>query len=221
MAYPIVLNSSKQNVLVIGGEVVALRKVRRLWQESFKIKVIAKDHSVEAREFFVKQGIPFEKRPLETKDFSGVDLVFNTAGNEGVRGIIQRARGDHKFWLNDGCFPGDSDFHVPAAYSRGDLMLSVYTHGKSPALGKRFRKHFEACFGKDWEAVFEVLGRERERLLAEEPDEERRKTALRKMVQAIPEAMFEPGDLLPEEKKRMLDNIKKASNEISRDVAKK
>ncbi|NBG87094.1 precorrin-2 dehydrogenase/sirohydrochlorin ferrochelatase family protein [Isachenkonia alkalipeptolytica] len=210
MAYPIVLKHRNQKVLIIGGGAVALRKARRLRRESFEIIVVALKFSRKAQAFFKQNGIVFVKRGLTEEDFPGVDLVFNTSGNEKVRGMIHRARKHHKFWLNDGCFPGDSDFHVPASYNQGDLMLSVYTHGKSPALGNRFHEYFEDCFGRDWQAVLEILGRERKRLLAEEPSEERRKELLRRMVEEIPEAMFEPGDLLPEEKERILENIQKA-----------
>ncbi len=207
MAYSVVLNLKNKKALVIGGEVVALRKTQKLWKEVLEIKVVAMEFSQEAEGFFREKQIPFEKRALRKEDFSGVDLVFNTAGKQGVRGKIQQARRHQKFWLNDGCFPGDSDFHLPATYKQGDLMLSVYTHGKSPALGKRFLKHFADCFGEDWESVLEVLGRERKKLMAEEPDEKRRKERLREMVEEIPEAMFQPGALLLEERKRMLKKI--------------
>ncbi|GEM_PF-7065910 len=210
MAYPIVLSPKNQKVLVIGGDIVALRKAEKLWQEGFEIKVVATGFSRDAEMYFKQQEIDFVKRPVDEQDFSGVDLVFNTAGNEEVRRIIQRARGKHKFLLNDGCFPRDSDFHVPATYNRGALILSIYTHGMSPALGKRFRKHFETCFGEEWEAVLEVLGRERKRLLREEPSEERRREVLRSMVEAIPEAMFESGDLTLEERSGILENIQNA-----------
>lgn len=211
MAYPIVLNLRNKKALVIGGEVVALRKVQKLWKEGLSIKVVAIKFSQEAEEFFREKNIIFEIRPLREEDFLGIDLVFNTAGNEDVRKLVQQGRVRQKFWLNDGCFPGDSDFHLPGTYKRGDLMLSVYTHGNSPGIVKRFQDHFEKFFGEDWVSVLTVLGRERKRLLAEEPDENRRKKLLREMVEEIPETMFEAGDLLPEEKSRMMENIKKVA----------
>ena len=216
MAYPIVLRNKKQRVLVIGGGAVALGKVRRLWQEGFEIKVIGKGISEEAREYFQEKSISFEERGLRDQDFSKTDLVFNTAGNEGVRRMIQQGKKQHKFWLNDGCFPEDSDFHLPALFNRGELMVSVYTHGKSPGLGKRIIQHFEACFHKDWEAVLQVLGEERGKLLEEEPDEQLRRERLRKMVEGIPEEMFEKGVLSTDKKKRVLQNIRNVPGETSK-----
>lgn len=42
------------------------------------------------------------------------------------------------------------DFHTPAVVRRGDLMLTVATGGKSPALARRLKRHLESSFGKEW-----------------------------------------------------------------------
>ena len=59
------------------------------------------------------------------------------------------------------------DFHVPAILRRGDLVFSISTKGRSPALARRLREWLEDQFGPEWEARLEELGGMREKLRAD------------------------------------------------------
>ena len=58
------------------------------------------------------------------------------------------------------------DFHVPAIVRRGDLVFSVSTKGRSPALARRLREWLEEKFSPEWSARIDELGDLRERLRA-------------------------------------------------------
>jgi len=59
------------------------------------------------------------------------------------------------------------DFHIPAIARRGDLVFSVSTKGRSPALARRLREWLETNFGPEWDARLQELGALRDRLRAE------------------------------------------------------
>ena len=63
--------------------------------------------------------------------------------------------------------PALCDFHIPAIVRRGDLVFSVSTHGRSPALARRLREWLEGQFGPEWDARLEELGALRAQLLAD------------------------------------------------------
>lgn len=56
------------------------------------------------------------------------------------------------------------DMHVPALVRRGDLLLTISTGGRAPALAAALRARLEAAFGPEWEDRLEALAAERQRL---------------------------------------------------------
>lgn len=51
------------------------------------------------------------------------------------------------------------DFHSPATVRRGDLLLTVSTGGRSPALSRRLGRFLAEVFGPEWQARLESLAR--------------------------------------------------------------
>lgn len=59
------------------------------------------------------------------------------------------------------------DFHTPAIVRRGDLLFSVSTNGKSPALAKMLRAFLEAVFPEAWAKRLDTLADMRRALRAQ------------------------------------------------------
>lgn len=53
--------------------------------------------------------------------------------------------------------PELSDFHSPAIVRRGDLLMTVSTGGRSPALARRIGRFLAEVFGPEWQARLEDL----------------------------------------------------------------
>jgi precorrin-2 dehydrogenase/sirohydrochlorin ferrochelatase len=53
--------------------------------------------------------------------------------------------------------PELSDFHSPATVRRGDLLVTVSTGGRSPALAGRLRRFLAEVFGSEWQVRLEDL----------------------------------------------------------------
>ena len=58
--------------------------------------------------------------------------------------------------------PELSDFHSPAMVRRGDLLVTVSTSGRSPALARRLGRFLGAIFGPEWQTRLEDLSALRE-----------------------------------------------------------
>lgn len=56
------------------------------------------------------------------------------------------------------------DFHVPAIVRQGDLLLTVSTGGKAPAMARQVREHLANSFGPQWGARVDALGKARAKL---------------------------------------------------------
>ncbi|HXP75255.1 MAG TPA: NAD(P)-dependent oxidoreductase [Stellaceae bacterium] len=53
--------------------------------------------------------------------------------------------------------PALSDFHSPAVVRRGDLLVTVSTGGRSPALARRLGRFLAEVFGPEWQTQLEEL----------------------------------------------------------------
>lgn len=58
--------------------------------------------------------------------------------------------------------PALCDFNVPAIHRQGDLMFSVSTGGRAPALASMLREWLEPRFGPEWVERVAELGEKRE-----------------------------------------------------------
>jgi precorrin-2 dehydrogenase/sirohydrochlorin ferrochelatase len=57
--------------------------------------------------------------------------------------------------------PELSDFHSPAIVRRGDLLMTVSTGGRSPALARRIGRFLGEIFGPEWQERLEDLAARR------------------------------------------------------------
>lgn len=58
------------------------------------------------------------------------------------------------------------DFHAPSVVRRGDLLLTISTGGKSPALAQLVRERLEALFPAEWAERLAEIAALRDRLRA-------------------------------------------------------
>jgi precorrin-2 dehydrogenase/sirohydrochlorin ferrochelatase len=49
------------------------------------------------------------------------------------------------------------DFHVPSIVRRGDLLISISTGGRSPALAQMIRARIGLAFGPEWEGHLDAI----------------------------------------------------------------
>jgi precorrin-2 dehydrogenase / sirohydrochlorin ferrochelatase len=106
----------------------------------------------------------------EPSDLVGAFVCVATDPSPSVRADIHRearARGVLVNMVDD--IP-NCDFAVPAIVRRGDLLVTISTCGRSPALARRLREELGERFGPEWSAALDVLGEVRARTLSALPD---------------------------------------------------
>jgi precorrin-2 dehydrogenase/sirohydrochlorin ferrochelatase len=137
---PIVLNPAALRVGVIGAGEGLERRLQMLAEAGVKPVSVFKDLSgVDAVE------------PLHVLFVAGLDEVSSQT-------IADLAR-DRGVLVNVEDRPALCDFHVPAAVRRGDLLFTVSTGGRSPALARVLREQLDRQFGADWQGRLNELAR--------------------------------------------------------------
>lgn len=151
--------------MVVGGGGVALRKVRSLLEAEAKVRIISPIVGTELRRLADSGEIEWLKRGYVEGDLQGAFLVFAATDDRKVQLLIQREAGKSAAILNSADDPAGSDFHVPAHFRRGKMLITVSTGGGSPALARKIREQLEEEIGPEYEAVVDLLGLIRTRLL--------------------------------------------------------
>ncbi|MFT5697617.1 MAG: precorrin-2 dehydrogenase/sirohydrochlorin ferrochelatase [Desulforhopalus sp.] len=164
--YPINLKIENILCLVVGGGLVALRKSRGLLQAGAKVRVISPDLVPELRRLVETGDVEWFERPFAEGDLEGVRLVFAATNNRKVQILVEEEAKKHKILLNSADAPLESDFHVPAHFRRGPMIVTVSTGGGSPALAKKLRQQLEDKIVPEYRAVVVLMGLVRERVIA-------------------------------------------------------
>ena len=97
--------------------------------------------------------------------------------------------------------PDECNFIVPSIIKQGDLMISISTGGKSPALAKKVRKQLENQFGKAYKDFLSFMGELRQRIIAQFPDTKYRNKIFQALVDSELIDLFKKGLRKKAEKK--------------------
>jgi precorrin-2 dehydrogenase / sirohydrochlorin ferrochelatase len=155
--YPINLDLKNRLCVVLGGGNVALRKVKTLLAAEARITVIAPVLTGDLAHLVESGRIDWLGKKYETGDLRGFFLVICATNNSqtNVWAAIEAKREGSLVNVVEPAYL--SDFTVPAQVRRGDLLLTVSTGGKSPALARQLRRELEKDFGDTYGAWLEKL----------------------------------------------------------------
>jgi len=170
--YPVNLRIKDRLCLVIGGGAVALRKTRSLLEAGARVRVVSPELAGGLRTLVAEWRVEWVERGYVTGDLRGAFLAFAATGEPTVQDKIMVEAEERAVLVNSADDPFASNFHVPAHFRRGKMLLTVSTGGGSPALARRLRKQLEEEFGREYGAVVDLLAMIREAVVPEERDAE-------------------------------------------------
>jgi len=173
--YPVFMKLENKKCVVIGGGKVAERKVKLLLESDALIEVISPDLTKPLEKILGKGNIKYIKGKYKKRYLKGACLVIAATDSPGVNNrIYNDCRGmDIKVNVIDA--PHLCDFIIPSALKRGSLVITVSTGGKCPALAKKIRHDIEEKYGEEYEEFIELMGKLRDRLKEEIPEESNRR----------------------------------------------
>lgn len=162
--YPINLQLTDCQVLVVGGGQVAERKINTLVASQAAVTVISPELTP-GLQVLVKSGtIRWCQRTFEAGDTEPFFLVFCTANRREVNQSVAREARERGKLVNVADGPEEGNFSLPAQVRRGDLLLTVSTGGQSPALVRKLRQELAERYGPEYEELLLLLGSIREEM---------------------------------------------------------
>ncbi|MFQ6044509.1 MAG: bifunctional precorrin-2 dehydrogenase/sirohydrochlorin ferrochelatase, partial [Candidatus Poribacteria bacterium] len=78
--------------------------------------------------------------------------------------------------------PVECTFITPSIVARSDLIISISTSGKSPALAKRIRQQLEKQYGPEYAEFLDILGEARKVAMDIIPTQKQRRQIFEKLI---------------------------------------
>jgi precorrin-2 dehydrogenase/sirohydrochlorin ferrochelatase len=181
--YPINIRIANRLCLVVGGGSVAYRKVQGLLQGGARVRVISPEVGPELQELSELQKIEWLKRDYVEGDLRGGFLAFAVTDDCAVQAMIMKEAEKSAVLLNSADDPRGSDFHVPAHFRRGKMLITVSTGGGSPALAKKIREQLENDIVPEYEAVVDLLALVRDQVVRSNEDSAAHAELFRRLLQ--------------------------------------
>ena len=176
--YPMMMNLSQRRCLVIGGGAVAERKVASLLEAGGLVILVSPNVTPRLAAMATTEIIHHLPRRYRRGDLRGAFLCVVATNDRRLQKQIWKEAKEQGVLANIADSAEACDFLVPSYFRRGDLLVSISTAGKSPALAKRIRRDLEGRFGREFEVLLEVLTSLRPRILEEVKDPKRRRSIL-------------------------------------------
>ena len=164
--YPICLDLEGKSCVVVGGGKVAERKVLGLLSCSAQVSVVSPELTEELTRQHNEGIIQWINREYRTGDLEPAFLVIAATDDEETQMQVYEEAALHNILLNVADVPQRCNFILPATVRQGDLIISISTSGKSPALAGKLRLELEKRFGAEYRVLVDILGAVRPVILA-------------------------------------------------------
>jgi siroheme synthase-like protein len=152
---------------VVGGGRVAARKIDALLGAGADVTVVAPRLGDEVRQARDAGRVTVVERDFEPADLDGVWLATAATDQPDVNRAVYEAGESRRVWVNSADDPSNCSFTLMSVVRRGDVVVTVGTGGRSPALAAWLRARLEAELGPEYETLLIVLAEAREEMRAE------------------------------------------------------
>jgi precorrin-2 dehydrogenase/sirohydrochlorin ferrochelatase len=162
--YPVNLLVRGRRVVVVGAGRIAARKIEPLLDAGAVVEVVAPEPNEEVRGWADAGRLVLHARPFAAPDVEDAWLVLTATDDPAVNAAVHAAAESARVWVNSADDPANCSFTLMSVIRRGDLVVSVGTGGRSPALAAHLRRRLEEEIGPEYETLLDLLSEAREGL---------------------------------------------------------
>jgi uroporphyrin-III C-methyltransferase/precorrin-2 dehydrogenase/sirohydrochlorin ferrochelatase len=159
--FPVALDLHGRRCLVVGGGVVATRKVEALLDAGATVVVVAPRLLAEVEALGVLGALEVQRRDYEATDCNNAFLVIAATDDRATNAAIATDARASGALVNAADDPEHCDFITPAIVRRGDVQVAVTTGGASPALARHLRERLENLLAPEYGELADLLARVR------------------------------------------------------------
>lgn len=179
---PLFTDLRGRGVLVVGGGVVARRKIAMLLEAGAAVIVAADAPEPELRAWIDAGRVRWLQGAFDRAWLDDVWLVVAASRDSTLNRNVAEAAHARRIFVNAVDDATASSVHVPARVRRGHLQVAISTGGAAPVLAQRMRERLEAELDESLDALTSLLARERARIHWRYPQPDRRRRFFRSLL---------------------------------------
>jgi siroheme synthase-like protein len=164
--YPVNLVVAGRRCVVVGGGRIAARKIKALLAAGAAVHVVAPNVGEQVDGWAREGRLELDRRPFAPSDLDGAWLATTATGVADVDRAVFEAGEARGIWVNSADDPEHCSFTLMSVVRQGDLVVTIGTGGRSPALAAWLRRRLQAELGPEYAVLLEILAGAREELLA-------------------------------------------------------
>jgi precorrin-2 dehydrogenase/sirohydrochlorin ferrochelatase len=158
MFYPAFIDLENRTVLVVGGGVVAERKVEMLLETGALVTVVSPQITEQLDAYSQSNRITVRQRGFIPSDVDGASLVISATDDPTTQTEVASIAESKNILVNTVDKPELCSFIVPAILRRGDITIAISTSGKSPSLAAELRVRLDRVLTDEFARTAKVLG---------------------------------------------------------------
>ncbi|OLZ11342.1 precorrin-2 dehydrogenase/sirohydrochlorin ferrochelatase family protein [Sulfobacillus thermosulfidooxidans] len=148
--FPVMLEMNRLPVLIVGGEQQAEWKIKVLLASDANITVISPIVTVPIEQWAKIGKITWIPRHVMHSDFQSFRVVFIATSDPIEAEQSWQWAKQYRNLVNVVDHPTMCDFYSTSHFRRQDLVISISTSGKAPALAQALRQQLEDIIGPEW-----------------------------------------------------------------------
>jgi len=116
--------------------------------------------------------LTLDERPFEPGDLDDVWLATTATGVPAVDRAVFEAGEARRVWVNSADDPEHCSFTLTSVVRQGDLVVTIGTGGRSPALAAYLKRHVGNEMGPEYGTLLDLLSEARETMRAQDRSSE-------------------------------------------------
>lgn len=157
MYYGAFMNLSTKPCLVVGGGVVATRKILKLLDAGATVTVVSLKTTTQLSDLIAEHHVVYHKRAYDASLLAGIELAFAATDNRVVNAQVAADAKRRRIWCNVADDKALCDFIVPAIVRHQGVQLAISTEGQKPGVSKQLREAIEADLEDGGRRFYQIL----------------------------------------------------------------
>lgn len=160
--YPVNLLLDGRRCVVVGAGRIAARKIDALLAAGGVVHVVAPEVGDEVRALLDADRVTADERGFEPADLDGAWLATAATSDPAVNRAVFEAGEGRRVWVNAADDPDHCSFTLMSVVRQGDLVITIGTGGRSPALAAYLKDRVATEIGPEWATLLDLLSDARE-----------------------------------------------------------
>lgn len=146
--FPMFVDLSDKNIVVVGGGNIATRRVKSLLQFTRNITVVAPKLSADLLELGKAGQILIQNRQVKRSDFRQAYMVIAATNDWKLNDDIYRICKEEGIYVNVSSDREKCDFYFPGVIMQDELVVGITASGLDHSKAKRVRKEIQSALEK-------------------------------------------------------------------------